>query len=119
MRFKLRPLSDRVVVLPDQPGEMSAGGLHIPQIARDAERPQTGTVIEVGPGKVGEESFESLKDPAKRVWPRKPMVIKEGDRVLFGKYGGAEIQIDRDKVLIIRQTDIFCVLEERDESDEH
>ena len=91
----LQPLADRVVVRPQDADEMTAGGLYIPDTAK--EKPQRGTVLAVGPGKV--ENGTKID-----------MTVKEGDTVLYGKYAGTEIQLDGDDVMIMRESDILGVV---------
>ena len=93
--------------------------------AQAGERPQTGVVLAVGPGKVSEFpviayggllKIEIEKGITKDISPvaefkRMPMVLQEGDRILFGKYSGAEIQIDRDKVVVMRETEVLALVE--------
>ena len=91
----LKPLADRVVVRPQEAEEKTAGGLFIPDTAK--EKPQRGTVLAVGPGKV--ENGTKID-----------MSVKEGDTVLYGKYAGTEIQLDGDDVMIMRESDILGVV---------
>ncbi|OQY10247.1 MAG: co-chaperone GroES, partial [Desulfobacteraceae bacterium 4572_187] len=78
--MKLRPLNNRVIVAPVEKEQKTAGGIIIPDTAK--EKPQEGKIMAVGPGK--------LDDNGKRI----PMEVKEGDRILFSKYAGTEIKID-------------------------
>ena len=94
--MKFRPLHDRVVVEPLDAEEKTAGGLIIPDTAQ--EKPQQGRVVAVGPGARG--------DDGKVV----PLDVKEGDRVLYGKWSGTEVKIDGQTLLIMRETDIMGVL---------
>jgi chaperonin GroES len=94
MAVKLNPLDDRVVVQPLEAEEMTAGGIVLPDTAK--ERQQRGRVVAVGPGRLldsGERSAVS---------------VKVGDEVLFGKYGGTDIEIDGDDVKILRESDILA-----------
>ncbi|MBW2094861.1 MAG: co-chaperone GroES [Deltaproteobacteria bacterium] len=93
----IKPLNDRVLVLRIEEEEKTAGGLIIPDTAK--EKPQQGEVIAVGPGKQNEDG--------KRI----PLEVKPNDRVLFGKYAGNEIKIDGVEHLIMREDDILAVLE--------
>jgi chaperonin GroES len=95
--MKIKPLGDRVVVLRIGEEEKTAGGIIIPDTAK--EKPQEGKVVAAGPGKVGEDG------------KRLPMDIKKGNRVLFGKYAGTEIEIDGVEHLIMREEDILGVIE--------
>lgn len=94
--MKLKPLGDRVLVKPEEEKETKKGGIIIPDTAK--EKPQEGVVIAVGPGKVD--------DKGQRV----AMHVKEGDRVLYGKYSGSEIKLGDDEYQIMHEDDIFGVL---------
>ncbi|MFN8708590.1 MAG: co-chaperone GroES [Planctomyces sp.] len=94
--MKINPLDDRVVVRPDDAESTTAGGIVLPDAAR--EKQQRGTVLAVGPGRLldsGERSAVS---------------VKVGDQVIFGKYGGTEIEIDGQDVKILRESDILAKL---------
>jgi chaperonin GroES len=95
--MKLRPLHDRVVVKRLEEEEKTAGGIIIPDTAK--EKPQQGKVIAVGKGRILEDG--------KVV----PLVVKEGDRVLFSKYAGTDIKVDGDEHLIMREDDILAIFE--------
>ena len=95
--MKIRPLNDRVLVIRIEEEEKTSGGIIIPDTAK--EKPQEGKVIAAGPGK--------FDDTGKRM----PLDVKEGDRVLFGKYAGNEIKIDGVEHLIMREDDILAILE--------
>ncbi|MCK6640196.1 MAG: co-chaperone GroES [Bacteroidia bacterium] len=90
-KVKINPLADRVVIQAAAAEEKTAGGIIIPDTAK--EKPQRGTVIAVGAGKKDE-----------------PMTVKVGDTVLYGKYAGTEIQIDGKDFLIMRESDIFAIV---------
>ena len=90
--MKLKPLADRVLIQPTAAEEVTASGIIIPDSAK--EKPLRGTVVAVGNGTKEEE-----------------MVLKTGDEVLYGKYAGTEIEIDGDKLLIMRQNEILAVVE--------
>ena len=92
--MKFRPLHDRVVVKRIDAEEKSAGGIIIPDTAK--EKPQRGKVLAVGPGK--------LLDSGERA----PIGVVEGDEVLFGKYSGTEITVDGEEIKILRETDILA-----------
>ncbi|HEX2228968.1 MAG TPA: co-chaperone GroES [Candidatus Binatia bacterium] len=96
MAVKFRPLHDRVIVKRIQEEEKSAGGIIIPDTAK--EKPQEGKVIAVGPGK---------QDDGKVI----PLGVKAGDKILFGKYSGTEIKLDGEEHLIMREDDILGVIE--------
>ena len=93
----IKPLQDRVIIRRIEEGEQIRGGIIIPDSAK--EKPQEGEVIAVGEGK--------KLDNGERV----PLDIKEGDRVLFGKYAGTEIKLDGEEYLIMREDDILGVIE--------
>jgi chaperonin GroES len=97
MSLKLKPLGDRLLVKPLEEEEVTAGGIVLPETAK--EKPQKGKVLAVGPG--------SRDDSGNRV----PMDVSEGDKVLFAKYGGTEIKIDGDKLLILRESDILALID--------
>jgi chaperonin GroES len=95
--MKLRPLHDRVIVERLEEEEKTGGGIIIPDTAK--EKPQQGRVIAVGKGKVLENGQVI------------PLAVKEGDRVLFGKYSGTDIKIEGDEHLIMREDDILAIIE--------
>ena len=95
--MKFRPLHDRVVVRRLEGDEKTAGGIIIPDTAK--EKPQEGEVVAVGPGARDEDG--------KRV----PMDVKAGDRILFGKWSGSEVKIDGEDLLIMKESDILGVLD--------
>ncbi len=90
--MKIKPLADRVLVLP-APAEEKVGGIIIPDTAK--EKPQRGKIVAVGQG---------TKDD--------PMVLKEGDVVLYGKYSGTELENEGEKYLMMRQSDVLAVVED-------
>ena len=93
-KIKIRPLDDRVVVEPLEAEETTAGGIVLPDTAK--EKPQRGTVVAVGPGK--------LLDTGKRG----DLSVTVGDEVIYGKYGGSDIEVDGDDVKILRESDILA-----------
>ncbi len=96
--MKIRPLNDRVLIKRmEEEEQKSKGGIIIPDTAK--EKPQKGKVIAVGKGKLLENG------------ERVPLDVKEGDKVLFGKYAGNEIKIDGEEYLIMREDEILCVIE--------
>ena len=97
--MKFRPLHDRVVVRRIEAEEKSVGGIIIPDTAK--EKPQEGEVVAVGPG--GRDEAGKLI----------PIDIKAGDRVLFGKWSGTEVKIDGQELLIMKETDIMGIIDER------
>ena len=96
MALKVKPLSDRVVVEPAPAEDVSTGGIILPDTAQ--EKPQQGTVVAAGPGKVS--------DSGKTV----AMEVKKGDRILYGKYSGTEFSFEGTEYLIMRESDILAVL---------
>ena len=97
MATKLTPLHDRIVVRRIEEAETTRGGIIIPDTAKD--KPQEGEVVSVGKGKVNEDG---------KVFP---LAVKEGDRILFGKYAGTEIKIDGEELLIMREEEVLGILE--------
>jgi chaperonin GroES len=93
-KLKLRPLDDRVVVEPIESEEKTAGGIVLPDTAK--EKPQRGTVVAVGPGR--------LLDSGKRG----ELSVSVGDEVIYGKYGGSDIKIEGDEVKVLRESDILA-----------
>jgi len=95
--MNIRPLNDRVIVVGLEKDQKTAGGIIIPDTAK--EKPQEGKVVAVGPGK--------LDDKGKRIKP----AVQKGQKVLFGKYAGTEIQIEGKAHLIMREDDIIGIIE--------
>ena len=95
MNFK--PLHDRVVVKRIDTDEKSSGGIIIPDTAK--EKPSEGKVLAVGPGEITEDGKS------------KPMNVKKGDKILFGKWSGTEVKLDGQDVLIMKESDIMGILE--------
>ena len=93
----LQPLDDRIVVKPGESEETTASGLVIPDTAK--EKPQQGEVIAVGPGKRSEQSGEII-----------PVGVSVGDTVLYSKYGGTEVTVDGDDVLVLSARDVLAVV---------
>ena len=93
-KSKIRPLDDRVVVQPIEAEEVTAGGIVLPDSAK--EKPQRGTVVAVGPGKLLDSG------------DRGELSVTVGDEVIYGKYGGTDIEVDGDEVKILRETDILA-----------
>ena len=94
--MNIKPLADRVVVKPVEEQEVSKSGIIIPDTAK--EKPMEGEIIEIGSGR--------LTDDGKKI----ELEVKKGDRILYGKYSGTEISIDGDEYLIMRESDIFAVV---------
>ena len=95
--MKIRPLHDRIVVERIDEDEKSQGGIIIPDTAK--EKPQQGKVIAVGKGRVNDDG------------KIRPLDVQKGDRILFGKYSGSEMQIGGDEHLIMREDDVLAILE--------
>lgn len=89
--MNLKPIADRVIVRPAAAEETTKGGIIIPDTAK--EKPQRGEIVAVGTGKKDE-----------------PMTVKPGDKVLYGKYAGTEINIDGEEYLMMRESDIFAII---------
>ena len=94
--MNVKPLSDRVLVRPLDAEEKTAGGLYIPDNAK--EKPQKGEIVAVGPGKIA-ESGAKLE-----------MTLKAGDKVLYGKYSGTEVTVAGEEFLIMRESDVLAVV---------
>jgi chaperonin GroES len=94
--MKIRPLHDRVLVERVDEEQTTAGGIIIPDTAK--EKPQEGLVVAVGKGKVNEDGSVTALD------------VKKGDRILFGKYGGSEVNLDGNEYVILREDDILAVV---------
>ena len=94
---KLRPLGDRVVIQPTPREEMTKSGIVLPDTAK--EKPQEGTILAVGPGRILDDGKREAID------------VKKGDKVLYAKYAGTEFKIDSDELLIVSQKDILAVVE--------
>ena len=94
MAVNLQPLADRMVVKPIEQEEVSKGGILLPDTAK--EKPQEGKVLAVGPGRMSEDG--------KRI----AMDVKVGDIVIYAKYGGTEIKVDDDELIILRESDILA-----------
>ncbi len=97
MAINLKPLGSRVVIEPVEQEEITAGGIVLPETAK--EKPQKGVVLSIGPGDRDEDG--------KRI----PMDVKVGDTVLFAKYAGTEIKIESKKLLILRESDLLAIVE--------
>ncbi|MDZ7779579.1 MAG: co-chaperone GroES [Gemmatimonadota bacterium] len=93
---EVKPLADRIVVLPAQEGEEMRGGIYIPDTAK--EKPSRGEVIAVGPGRLSEDGTRLEPD------------VKVGDHVLYGKYAGADVTLDGEDYLILREADVLAIV---------
>src|SRR5690606_38023719 len=96
-RMKLRPLHDRVIIKRLDNERKTASGIVIPDSA--AEKPDQGEILAVGNGKVGDDGKV------------RPLAVKVGDKVLFGKYSGQTVKVDGDELLVLREEDIMAVIE--------
>jgi chaperonin GroES len=96
-KTNIRPLEDRILVRPEEGEETTVSGIVIPDTAK--EKPQEGTVLAVGPGKRSEASGEIIQ-----------VDVKEGDRVMYSKYGGTEIKVDGEELLILSARDVLAVV---------
>jgi len=95
MTVKIRPMADRLVVKPIEREEVTKGGIFLPDTAK--EKPQEGEIIAVGPGRLSEDG--------KRI----AMDVKVGDRVIYAKYGGSEIKVEDEDLIILRESDILAI----------
>ena len=95
--MKIRPLHDRVIVKREDEERKSPGGIVIPDTA--AEKPVRGKIVAVGKGKILENGQV------------RPLDLKVGDKILFGKYGGTEVKVDGDELLVMREEDVMAVIE--------
>ena len=95
--MKLKPLQDRIVVKRMEEDQKTAGGIIIPDTAK--EKPQQGKVIAVGGGKFNEKG------------DRTPLAVKEGDRVLFSKYAGTEMKVGDEELLVMREDDVLAIVD--------
>ena len=96
-KLKLKPLGGRVIVEPTEQEEMTAGGIILPETAK--EKPQEGKILAAGPGDRDEDG------------ERIPMEVQVGDKVLYAKYAGTEVKVDGKKLLILKENDILAVVE--------
>jgi chaperonin GroES len=92
--MKLKPLGDRLIVKPIEEEETTASGIVLPDTAK--EKPQRGKVLAVGDGKFGDDN------------ERVPIDVSEGDEVLYSKYGGTEITVDGEELLVLRESDVLA-----------
>ena len=96
MEKKIRPVGDRVVVKPSAKEEITKSGIVIPDTAK--EKPQEGTVVAVGSGRLLDNG------------DRAPIDVREGDRILFAKYGGTEFKLDGEEYLVLKENDILAII---------
>lgn len=92
--MKIKPLADRVVVKPIESEEQTKSGIVLPDTAK--EKPQEGVVVAVGSGKISDEG------------QRIPLEVKEGDKVIYSKYGGTEVKVDDEEYLILSERDVLA-----------
>ena len=97
MSNSLKPLGSRVVIEPTEQEDVTAGGIVLPETAK--EKPQKGKILSVGPGE--------RDDEGKRI----PMDVKVGDTVLYAKYAGTEIKVEGKKLLILKESDVLAIVE--------
>jgi chaperonin GroES len=95
--MKLRPLDDRIVIKQSEAEEKTSGGIILPDAAR--EKPQIGTVVAVGPGKILDDGT------------RGTMSVKKKDKVIYAKYIGSDVEIDGEKYVILRESDVLGIVE--------
>jgi chaperonin GroES len=93
----IRPLDDRILVKPQEAEDKTKNGIYLPEAAK--EKPMMGKVIAVGPGKMNDDGV------------RTPMGVKKGDTVVYGKYSGTEIELDGEKHMIVRESELLGVVE--------
>ena len=93
----VRPLDDRILVRPTDPEDKTKNGIYLPEGAK--EKPMTGKVLAVGPGKLSDKG------------ERTAMTVKKGDIVVYGKYSGTEIELEGDKLVIVRESELLGVME--------
>ena len=94
-KLKLKPLGDRLIIRAIEEEETTVSGIVLPDTAK--EKPQKGKVLAVGDGKINEDTGK-----------RTPLDVKEGDEVLYSKYGGTEIKVDGEELLVLRESDVLA-----------
>ena len=97
--MKVRPLHDRLIIQRLDEGEQTVGGIIVPDAAK--EKPQRGTVVAVGQGKVRDDGSRQLPD------------VKDGDTILFGKYSGQDIKVDGEEYLILREDEVLAIIDSK------
>jgi chaperonin GroES len=95
--MKLKPLDDRIIIKQLEAEEKTTGGIILPDTAK--EKPQVGKVVQVGPGKLLENG------------KRAKMTVKKKDEVVYAKYGGSEVEVDGEKYMILRESDVYGIIE--------
>ena len=96
-KTSLKPLDDRVLIKPQEAEEKTASGIYLPEAAK--EKPQRGTIVSAGPGKLNDDG------------QRTALVVKKGDTVLYGKYAGTEVDVDGVTHMIMRESELLGVVE--------
>lgn len=96
-KTKIRPLDDRVLVKPSEAEERTSSGIFLPEGAK--EKPMTGKIIAVGPGKLNDDGT------------RAAVTVKKGDTVVYGKYGGTEVELDGEQHVLVRESELLGVIE--------
>ena len=96
-RTRIRPLDDRVLIKADEAEDRTSSGIYLPEQAK--EKPMQGKVVATGPGKLNDDGS------------RTPLSVKKGDTVVYGKYAGTEVEIDDDKLMIVKENELLGVIE--------
>jgi len=96
-KTKIRPLDDRVLVKPSEAEERTSSGIFLPEGAK--EKPMTGKIVAVGPGKLNDDGT------------RAAVAVKKGDTVVYGKYGGTEVELDGKEHVLVRESELLGVIE--------
>ena len=94
---RIKPLDDRLIIVVDEAEERTSAGIFLPDSAQ--EKPMHGTVVAVGPGKTNDDG------------ERTPLVVKVGDKVVYGKYAGTEVELDDDDFVVLRETDLLAIID--------
>jgi len=97
-KVTIKPLDDRVVIRPSEPEEKTESGIYLPEGAK--EKPQTATVVAVGPGKLNDDGSRSS------------LSVKKGDTVVYGKYAGTEVEVGDEELVVVRESELLGVLED-------
>jgi chaperonin GroES len=101
LSLNIRPLANRILVEPIEEQQQTVSGLYIPETAK--EKPQQGRVLAVGPGAYRDKSLERI-----------PLDVQEGDRVLFARYAGSDIQLNNQDLKIMKESDVLAIVEDDD-----
>ena len=96
-KCRIKPLDDRLIIVVDEAEERTSAGIFLPDSAQ--EKPMHGTVVAVGPGKTNDDG------------ERTPLVVKVGDKVVYGKYAGTEVELDDDDFVVLRETDLLAIID--------